>query len=95
MINMTLGRVMLDRFMLDRVTPIRGCGFACTGLVAAACAKAVAPAARMITTADKRVDKKAEKRSTMRLLRLWLLRVRAPRLLVCLRGESLGGQCLG
>jgi len=89
-INMTLGRVTLDCLMLDR-----GSAFACIGLVGAACPKAVHPAARMITTADKGVDKKAEKRSTMRLLRHWLLLLRSPRLLVCLRGESLGGQCLG
>ena len=84
-INITLGRVMFDRFMLDR-----GCAVAFVGLVGAACPKAVHPAARVITTAEK----KAEKRPTMRLLRRWLL-LRAPRLLVCLRGESLGGQCLG
>jgi hypothetical protein len=41
-----------------------------------------------------KIGKKAEKRPTMRLLRRWLL-VRAPRLLVCLRRESLGGQRFG
>jgi hypothetical protein len=42
----------------------------------------------------KAINKRVEKRPTMRLLRRGLL-VRAPRLLVCLRRESLGGQCLG
>jgi hypothetical protein len=42
----------------------------------------------------KTINKKVERRLNMRLLRRWLL-VRAPRLLVCLRRESLGGQCLG
>jgi hypothetical protein len=58
-----------------------------------ACAKVATPRAGM-TTIKKKVNKKVEKRPNMRLLRRWLL-VRAPRLLVCLRRESLGGQCLG
>jgi len=101
-INMTLGRVTFDRVMLGRVTPDLGCGFACTGLVAEACPEAVHPAVRVMTTANrrvvktenKRVDKKAKKRPNMRLLRRRLL-LRAPRLLVCFRRESLGGQRLG
>jgi hypothetical protein len=84
-INITLGRAMLDRFMLDR-----GRAVAFVGLVGAACPKAVHPVARVITTAEK----KAKKRASMRLLRRWLL-LRASRLLVCLRRQSLGGQCLG
>jgi hypothetical protein len=63
-------------------------------LVAAACAKAAAPRTNMMRTTDKKVDQKAEKRLNMRLLRRGLL-LRAPRLLVCLRCQSLGGQCLG
>jgi hypothetical protein len=89
-INMTLGRATFDRLMLGRVTPDLGCGFACTGLVAAACAKAVAPTSNIIAT----IDKKVEKRRNMRLLRRRPL-LRASRLLVCLPVESLGGQCLG
>jgi hypothetical protein len=54
----------------------------------------LAPTTNMIATTDKRVDKKVEKRRNMRLLRRQPL-LRASRLLVCLRGESLGGQCLG
>lgn len=78
-INITLGRVTLGP----------RCGFACTGLLAVACAKVVTPRASVITTADKKV----ERRRNMRLLRRQLLR--APRLLVCFRRESLGGQGLG
>jgi hypothetical protein len=48
----------------------------------------------MITKTDKTVDKEVEKRPTMRLLRRRLM-LRAPRLLVCLRRESLGGQRFG
>ena len=89
-INMTFGRVALDRLMLDR-----GCVFALIGLVGAACPNTVHAAARVITTTDrKKVDKKAEKRPNMRLVRRRLL-LGAPRLLVCLRGKSFGGQCLG
>jgi hypothetical protein len=54
----------------------------------------VAPRTSMITNTDKKVDKKVEKRRNMRLLRRRLL-LRAPRLLVRLRRESLGGQRLG
>ena len=93
-INMTLGRITFDRGMPGRVTPDLGCDFAGTGLVAAACATALAPTTNMIATTDKRVDKKVEKRRNMRLLRRRPL-LRASRLLVCLRGESLGGQGLG
>src|SRR5713226_2311824 len=82
-INMTLGFV----------NPARGSCFAGTGLVGIACAKAVTPRTGMITI-KKKVDKKVEKRPNMPLLRRRLLS-RAPRLLVCLRRESLGGQCLG
>ena len=88
-INMTLGRVVSDRFTLDR-----GCTWACVGLVGADCPKAVHPAARVITTAEKKVGKEAEKRPNMGLLRRRQL-LRAPRLLVCLRNESLGGERLG
>ena len=93
-INITLGRVTFDRVMLGRVPPELGCRFACAGLVAAACAKAVAPRTNMIAKTDKTVDKEVEKRPTMRLLRRRLM-LRAPRLLVCLRCQSLGGQRLG
>lgn len=82
-INMTLGFVK----------PARGSCFAGTGLVGIACAKLATPRAS-ITPIMKKVTKKAEKRPNMRLLRRRLL-VRAPHLLVCLRRESLGGQCFG
>ena len=86
-INMTLGRAGLGR----------SCAFACADGLEAAWAKAVHTAARAITTAknvDERVDKKVERRPTMRLLRRRLL-LGAPRLLVRLGRESLGGQRLG
>jgi hypothetical protein len=52
----------------------------------------VMPRAGVITI-KKKVNEKAEKRPNMRLLRSRLL-LRAPRLLVCLCGEALGGECL-
>jgi len=82
-INMTLGFVK----------PARGSCFAGTGLVEIAGARVVTPRAGMIAI-KKTINKKVERRLNMRLLRRWLL-VRAPRLLVCLRGESLGGQRFG
>ena len=82
-INMTLG--------LEE--PARSCCFVGTGLVEIACAKVVTPRAGMIAI-KKTINKKVESPLNMRLLRRWLL-VRAPRLLVCLRRESLGGQCFG
>ena len=82
-INMTLGLV----------EPARSCCFAGTSLVEIACAKVVTLRAGMIAI-KKQINKKVEKRPNMRLLRRWLL-VRVPRLLVCLRRESLGGQCFG
>jgi len=82
-INMTLG--------LEE--PARSCCFVGTGLVEIACAKVVTPRAGMIAI-KKTINKKVERRLNMLLLRRWLL-LRAPRLLVCLRRESLGGECLG
>jgi RNase P protein component len=82
-INMTLGFVKAAR----------GSCFAGTGLVGIACAKVATPRAGVIAI-KKTINKKIERRLNMRLLRRWLL-LRAPRLLVCLRRESLGGQCLG
>ena len=82
-INMTLGFVK----------PAGDRCFAGTGLVGIACAK-VATSRTGVPTIKRKVNKKIEKRPNMRLLRRLLL-VRATRLLVCLRGESLGGQCLG
>ena len=82
-INMTLGLV----------EPARSCCFAGTGLVEIACAKVATLRAGMIAI-KKQINKKVERRLNMRLLRRWLL-VRVPRLLVCLRRESLGGQGLG
>src|SRR5208282_300159 len=98
-INITLGFVIgfvtFDRVWLGCVTPDAACGFACTGLVAASCANAVHPAVRVIAAAkDESGERKVERRPNMRLLRRRLL-LRAPRLLVCFRRESLGGQCLG
>jgi hypothetical protein len=87
--------VTWDWVLSDRV--------ACAGLGAAFCAKAVVPAAGVITTAnesgkkqraDESAERKIEKRANMRLFRRRLL-LRAPRLLVCFRRESLGGQSLG
>jgi len=84
-INMTLGFVK----------PARGFCLAGTRLVALACAKATTPRAGIVAITDKKkADKKVEKRLNMRLLRRRLL-PRAPRLLVCFRRESLGGQGLG
>ena len=108
-INITLGRATLGRAILDRVTPgcaVPGraaseaaCGFAGAGLVAASCANAVHPAVSVIATAkgkaDQRVDNQSENRRNIRLLRRRLLLLRAPRLLVCLRRESVGGQRFG
>jgi hypothetical protein len=83
---------MVINMTLDFVNPTRGCRLVATGLVGMACAKVVTPRAGM-NMVKKRVNKKAEKRPNMRLMRRRLLR--APRLLVCLRRESLGGQRLG
>jgi len=82
-INMTLGLA----------EPARSCCFAGTGLVEISCAMVVTPRAGMIAI-KKEIIKKVERRLNMRLLRRRLL-LRAPRLLVCLRRESLGGQCFG
>jgi hypothetical protein len=82
-INMTLGLV----------EPARSCCFAGSGLVELACAKVVTPRAGMIAI-KKTINKTVERRLNMRLLRHRLL-LRAPRLLVCLRRESLGGQGFG
>ena len=75
----------------DWLAPGAVCVFAGTGLAATACAHAVCPPDRTMTTANKEADQ-VEKRPNMRLFRRQLLR--APRLLVCLRRESLGGQRL-
>jgi len=91
-INITLGRVVRDA----------ACSFAGDDLGATACAQAGDPAANVIATAiesadknlEMRVDNEVEKRSNMRLLRRRLL-PRSPRLLVCLRRESFGGQSFG
>ena len=93
-INITLGFLTFDLVMLDRPTRGPACGFGCTGLVAAACANAEHPADRAITTVNGMVDKSVVKRRNMRLVRRGLL-LGAPRLLVCFRRESLGGQRLG
>ena len=84
---------MVINMTLDFVKPARGSCFAGIGLVGRACAKVATPRAGMITI-KKKVNERAEKRPNMRLLRRRLL-LRAPRLLVCLRRESFGGQCLG
>lgn len=84
---------MVINITLGFVEPARGCCFAGTGLAGIACAKVATPRAGMITI-KKKVNKKVEKRPNMRLLRC-RLPVRAPRLLVCLRRESLGGQRFG
>ena len=84
---------MVINITLGFVKPARGRCFAGSGLVEIACAKVVTLRAGMIAI-KKQINKKVEKRPNMRLLRRWLL-LRAPRLLVCLRRESLGGQCFG
>ena len=106
-INITLGFVTgfvaLDCAVPGRVAAAAACGFVCTGLVGASCANAVHPAARVIATADQRsenrrdgenAERKVERDPNMRLLRRRLL-LCAPRLLVCFRRQSLGGQSLG
>jgi len=82
-INMTLGFV----------EPARGFCFAGPGLVGIACAKVATQRACTITI-KQQVNKQVERCLNMRLLWRWLL-LRAPRLLVCLRRESLGGQRFG
>jgi hypothetical protein len=107
-INITLGFVTgfvaLVRSVPGRVTPDAACAFVCAGLVGASCANAVDPAVRVITTANqspekqranKRAERKCERRPDMRLLWRRLLLVRAPRLLIRFRRESLRGQSLG
>jgi hypothetical protein len=105
----TLDRVKSDRADPGRVAPDAACGFVCTALVGAACANAVDPAVRVITTANEKAEnqraenqrsdesgeRKVERRPNMRLLWRRLLLLRAPRLLVCFGRESLGGQSLG
>ncbi len=86
---------MVINITLGFVKPARGSCFDGTGLAGIACANVVTPRAGMTAITDKKeVDKKVEKRANIRLLRRGLL-ARAPRLLVCLRRESLGGQRLG
>jgi len=87
-INMTLGFASLGR-----VTPGAFCCLACAGLAAAVSANAKYPADRVTATANGRVDQKVEKRRNMRLVRRRLL-LGSPRLLVCFRRETLGGQRL-
>jgi hypothetical protein len=89
-INITLG---FARF--DRVTPDAVRGFVDAGFASAACANAEQPADRVKAATSGRVAKKVEKRRNMRLLGRWLQLLRAPRLLVGLGRESLGGQRLG
>jgi hypothetical protein len=101
-INITLGRAKLDRGMPGRVVRDAASGFAGDDLAAVVCAQAGDPAASVIATAietadenvNNAVDNGVEKRSNMRLLRRRLL-LRAPRLLVCFRRESFGGQSFG
>jgi len=106
-INITLGFVtgfvVLDCAVPSRVAPVAACGLVCSGLAGASWANAVHPAARAITTVNQRSEnqkagesaaRKVEKRPNMRLLRRRLL-LRAPRLLVCFRRESLRVQSLG
>jgi len=101
-INITLGFVtgfvVLDCAVPSRVAPVAACGLVCSGLAGASWANAVHPAARAITTvnpgAGESAERKVEKRRNMRLLGRRLL-LRAPRLLVCFRRESLRVQSLG
>src|SRR5271167_538526 len=102
-INTTLGFATgfapLDRAVPGMVSLDADCGgVACTVLVAAFCVNAVHAAMRTIATANERAgecaESRVEKRLNMRLLRRRLL-LRAPRLLVCFRGQPLGGQSLG
>jgi len=100
-INITLGFaigfVALDRVVPGRVAPDAACGFVCTGLAGACCAKAGHPAARAITTVNRRRENqrgenqragvsaagKVEKRPNMRLIAAPAAAARAasPRLL--------------
>lgn len=84
---------MVINMTLCLVEPARSCCFAGTDSVEIACAKVVTPRAGKIAI-KKTINKKVERRPNMRLLRRWLL-LRAPRLLACLRRESLRGQRFG
>src|SRR5208282_6090509 len=107
-LGLVIGFAVLDCAVPGRVAADAACGFICNGLAGASCAKAEHPAARAITTvnrsrenqrsenrrAGESAERRVERRPNMRLLRRRLL-LCAPRLLVCFRRQSLGGQSLG
>ena len=70
---------------------VRGCVFGEVARAEPVCAYAVDATA--IANKNGRAEQKAGKRRNMRLSGRWLLR--APRLLVCLGGQSFGVQCFG
>src|SRR5260370_38482902 len=90
-INITLGRVMLDR-----LTPGRAWAFVCAGLLGPACPKAVTAVSVMANAGwggEKSLNENVEKRRNMRLLGVLQLPP-APLLLACTRLAPFVGGCL-